>query len=495
MGIVLFFTALLALHFCSAASGKPLHVSWAAPFHSGGGYCSEAMDLTQGLAAVSPNTTLRLIQHGDSYNPSFMAGLPPTLTSFIQAHMRTPLPRHATHIAICHSEPGAWNLPPQHPANWGPECPSDKAHYRIGRTMFETDRLPSGWASRMEKMDELWVPSAFMRDILLGAGVSRAKVKVLGEPVDAAGVFSPENGALSAAAHPTLPPRGAACARGLGTAACPYRFLSCGKWERRKGFDVLLAAYVAAFAASASANVELYILTSSYHGTGDFEGEIARMLSKELTCTGGGGGMDLGGLRGGLCLTPQQVAARPPIRLLSGIPQLALPGVFASVDAVVQPSRGEGWGRPHVEGMAMGLPLVSTFWSGTTAYMTANNSFPVGIGPQLLPIPDGPFQGHLQGEPDGSALRDALAALVADGGAEGRRRGAVARQDMLEKFSLLALGRELAGLLEKAQARAEVGSAGSAAHPAGKKAGDSEERGGQRKRGKGSIKMKRSGEL
>ena len=33
-----------------------------------------------------------------------------------------------------------------------------------------------------------------------------------------------------------------------------------------------------------------------------------------------------------------------------------LRGLYAAGDAFVLPSRGEGWGRPHVEAMAMGLP-------------------------------------------------------------------------------------------------------------------------------------------
>ena len=41
----------------------------------------------------------------------------------------------------------------------------------------------------------------------------------------------------------------------------------------------------------------------------------------------------------------------------------ALPRLYAAADAFVLPSRGEGWGRPHVEAMAMGLPVIATNWS------------------------------------------------------------------------------------------------------------------------------------
>ena len=40
-----------------------------------------------------------------------------------------------------------------------------------------------------------------------------------------------------------------------------------------------------------------------------------------------------------------------------------MPSLYKSADCFVLPSRGEGWGRPQVEAMAMGLPLIgTTFW-------------------------------------------------------------------------------------------------------------------------------------
>lgn len=96
----------------------------------------------------------------------------------------------------------------------------------MGRTMFETDRLPHGWAQRINQMDEVsergaaslpasqvdqatnqpvvflwvggqvWVPSSFQRDVFLAAGVSASKLFLLPEAVDTA-FFSP---------HSPLPP-------------------------------------------------------------------------------------------------------------------------------------------------------------------------------------------------------------------------------------------------------------------------------------------------
>jgi hypothetical protein len=55
---------------------------------------------------------------------------------------------------VCHSEPGAWDPPlyqtlecPPSSKSLPPEMmyPNRTKLYKIGRTMFETDGIPSGW--------------------------------------------------------------------------------------------------------------------------------------------------------------------------------------------------------------------------------------------------------------------------------------------------------------------------------------------------------------
>ncbi len=38
--------------------------------------------------------------------------------------------------------------------------------------------------------------------------------------------------------------------------------------------------------------------------------------------------------------------------------QADMPALYKTMDCFVLPSRGEGWGRPQVEAMAMGLPII-----------------------------------------------------------------------------------------------------------------------------------------
>ena len=39
--------------------------------------------------------------------------------------------------------------------------------------------------------------------------------------------------------------------------------------------------------------------------------------------------------------------------------------------------RGEGWGRPHVEAMAMAKPVIATNWSGPTAFLDESCGYPL----------------------------------------------------------------------------------------------------------------------
>jgi glycosyltransferase involved in cell wall biosynthesis len=55
-----------------------------------------------------------------------------------------------------------------------------------------------------------------------------------------------------------------------------------------------------------------------------------------------------------------------PLLLEDELPLMNLPRLYTGADAFVLPSRGEGWGRPHIEAMAMGLPTIATNWSGNT---------------------------------------------------------------------------------------------------------------------------------
>lgn len=138
-------------------------------------------------------------------------------------------------------------------------------------------------------------------------------------------------------------------------------YLSIFKWENRKGWQVLLTAYFESF--HAEDDVLLVLLTSGYHVGSETAKDFTQLIENFAFAATGKSLHEL----------PRVHVLRPQV------PQTDMPALFQAATAFVLPSRGEGWGRPHVEAMAMELPVIATFWSGSTEYMTENNSYPLQI--------------------------------------------------------------------------------------------------------------------
>lgn len=91
-------------------------------------------------------------------------------------------------------------------------------------SLLGVGRLTPGHVARCNAMDEIWVPSAFHVKTFSQSGVDPSKLHVVPESVDV-DFFDP-------ASVPRVPVEGAR--------EGDFVFLSVFKWERRKGWDVLL---------------------------------------------------------------------------------------------------------------------------------------------------------------------------------------------------------------------------------------------------------------
>ena len=270
--IVLPLLLLLCCPACGGGGGgssiPPLGVYWYAPFFSGGGYCSEA---TAFVLELSERVPVRLEQHGDGYSRKYASGLPAAVGQKLEELYYNEDVQPAAAVAICHSEPGAW-----HPSSWERTvCPPTGHAYSVGRTMFETDRcgvvvvqrslpgappplflffffffflrrpaetapalrlgprgrLPEGWEARLNRMDEVWVPSAHSRDVFAAGGAWPGDRSWVAAPCDFNGGADP---------GPTRGPRrggGGEAVRRAG--ACRRRVLLAG---RRAGAAAIRAA-------------------------------------------------------------------------------------------------------------------------------------------------------------------------------------------------------------------------------------------------------------
>jgi glycosyltransferase involved in cell wall biosynthesis len=188
----------------------------------------------------------------------------------------------------------------------------------INWTVFESTRIPS-FQMPMMRSHDIWVPTQWGKDIAIQNGIDPKRIWVVPEGVDG-NIF-----------HPYLMPR----------LPRPFRFLIVGKYEVRKGYDELLKAFAAEFGNDSA--VELVIKSDFFK---DPEAHRAE-LEAAIAATG--------------C---------DNIRLIWGYQStFEISNLYRTADVFVFPTRAEGWGLPLIEAAAVGLPIITTFYSGHTEFL------------------------------------------------------------------------------------------------------------------------------
>lgn len=200
--------------------------------------------------------------------------------------------------------------------------------------IFELDRFRPVELHHLRQQDVLFVCSRWAEKVLQEAGLScRIVVAPLG--VDET-LFAP-----------------------APSQEGPTRFLCVGKWELRKGHDVLLEAFAKAF--RPSDDVELTLLC---HNPCFPTAEALKRYNSQW----------------------EAMAARSPMaekivvyrsRLAS---QKDVAALMATSDCGVFPSHSEGWGLESAEMLAMGKQVILTNYAGHTEYATRENSLLIDCG-------------------------------------------------------------------------------------------------------------------
>lgn len=131
----------------------------------------------------------------------------------------------------------------------------------------------------------------------------------------------------------------------------PYTFLNVGKWEVRKGHDVLSTMFNKAF--TPKDNVELWLLP----GTKYFDKAAIHKWTRSY--------MD----------TPMGMAGK--IKIFGWQPSVF--DLLKRADCGIFPARAEGWNLELLEMMAIGKPVIATNYSAHTEFCTPDNSFLVDI--------------------------------------------------------------------------------------------------------------------
>lgn len=144
-------------------------------------------------------------------------------------------------------------------------------------------------------------------------------------------------------------------------------FMNVGKWELRKGHDVLIECFNEAF--SESDNVELHM-----HCYNPFIGEKGNQEWTDLYMNSNMG------QAGKIKISPQRFEN-----------QRDLARIMSKVDCGVFPARAEGWNLDALEMLSMGKQLIITNYSGHTQFCNSKNSHLIEHEEKMEDAIDGVF--------------------------------------------------------------------------------------------------------
>jgi len=216
--------------------------------------------------------------------------------------------------------------------------------------IFETDSLPDDYISYLKRSHLIWVPSQWAKTVLISHGLNGDQIHVVHEGVNP-DIY-----------HPYC--------RSKSPASNIFRFFMCGKKETRKGFDELLEGFKIAFGSDETTELHL---KADYFWGGQAQADSKQdELSRQIDGLG----------------------LRNVVPVSGTLSTLDMALLYNNYDAMIFPSRAEGWGLPLIEAIACGLPVISTYYSGHSEYLSAIDGQFVRLDHQLQPISCPEFLQH-----------------------------------------------------------------------------------------------------
>jgi glycosyltransferase involved in cell wall biosynthesis len=265
----------------------------------------------------------------------------------------------------------------------------------ILRPFWELAKVPPRFADTLERFQEVWAPSEFVRSAL--AEASDVPVFRVPLPVELSSIASVSRSQYGLPEDATL----------FLFAFDPSSFFA------RKNPVAVVEAFHQAFGDRSNTRVGLVIKTldAGPHAA------ILKTLRKAI-----------GGDR--------------RINLIEGTVRRAeMNGLLAAADAFVSLHRSEGFGLGLAEAMLLGKPVIGTAYSGNADFLDEATGYPVPY--RLVPVKAGDYpehDGQVWAEPDVAVAATRMAAIVSD--PDAARRIAAAGQAFIKTHhSLAAIGK------------------------------------------------------
>jgi glycosyltransferase involved in cell wall biosynthesis len=208
---------------------------------------------------------------------------------------------------------------------------------------WEFGPIPRDWRRAIEDgdVDEVWACSRHVRDGYLASGLDPEIVHVVPHGIDPLRY------------RPGLAPLP------LPGAGGGYRFLFVGGLLWRKGADLLLDAYRAAF----TRDDDVTLIVKDFGRGGPYQPQEAEERVRAMAADPTG----------------------PRVHFMrERLTDDELPRLYASADCLVHPYRGEGYGLTVAEGMACGLPVIVPEGGSTADFCDADTALLVASHPLVL---------------------------------------------------------------------------------------------------------------
>ncbi|MEM7061701.1 MAG: glycosyltransferase family 4 protein [Cyanobacteria bacterium P01_B01_bin.77] len=258
---------------------------------------------------------------------------------------------------------------------------------KIAFTVWETSKIPAPELAYLTDVDEIWVPSTWGKTVLENNGIPAVRIQVVPEGVDTM-LYCPQPANPKAFSNRR------------------FRFLCVGKWEKRKGLDILLQAFANEFSPDESVELVVHCHNSRIPNLGTkIKSEIAQL----------------------------NLPPHAPLRYSSPVPEPAMVELYNSCDAFVLPSRAEGWGLPIIEAMACAKPVIVTNHSAYLDFVNLHNGYLVNVKKMVKVEDPDCFTPDLDygewAEPDGEHLQYILRDVF-EHPDKAKQIGQVAREDV-----------------------------------------------------------------
>lgn len=217
-------------------------------------------------------------------------------------------------ITIRHAWPPDWKPPPK--GKW------------VLMQPWEFGVLPEEWVKNLSAVDEVWVPTHFVKRQYVDSGVPEGKIFVIPNGIDPE-KFNPEGKPYQFDTKKK------------------FKFLYVGGTLHRKGPDILLDAYLKAF----TSDDDVVLVIKDFGAKGNYQGygygsEIRKAQKKSNG--------------------PEIIYIDDDMELNQVI------GLYTACDCFVSAYRGEGFALTVLEAMACGLPVLVTDGGATDDFVKDN---------------------------------------------------------------------------------------------------------------------------